>query len=70
MKGEKTILTQEILREKVKIAKALNNDIYYYQFAEYIEIAEHSFYNWLKGYYDLSTTKARKLENIINDLID
>ena len=60
---------QENLRRQVKIAKAMNEDIYYKDFAEYLDITEHSFYNWLKGYYELSSSKAHKLRDVVSDLI-
>ena len=59
---------QEKIRKKVKLAKALNEDIYYKDFAEYLNISEHSFYNWLKGYYDLCAKKLLKLEDVVVDL--
>lgn len=59
---------QEKIRKKVKLAKALNEDIYYKDFAEYLNITEHSFYNWLKGYYNLSTYNLHKLEDVVIDL--
>lgn len=68
-KGEKTRLEQDFLRKKVKMAKALNDDIFYKDFAEYLNITEHSFYNWIKGYYDLSSQKASKLNEVVVDLI-
>lgn len=63
-------MTQELLRKQTKIAKACNDDIYYKDFAQYLNMAEHSFYNWLNGYYDLSTKKAKQLQEVIIDLID
>lgn len=61
---------QQNLRKNVKIAKACNDDIYYKDFAEYLEITEHAFYNWLSGYYELSSSKAAKLNDVVVDLID
>lgn len=61
-------MQQEFLRKQVKIAKALNDDIFYKDFADYLEITEHSFYNWLKGYYNLSSKKEQKLRDIVIDL--
>lgn len=61
---------QEKYRKQVKMAKALNDDIYYKDFAEYLEISENSFYNWLNGYYNLSEENIRKLNDIVVDLID
>ena len=52
------------------MAKAMNDDIFYKDFAQYLNITEHSFYNWIKGYYDLSNQKASKLNDIVIDLID
>lgn len=60
---------QKFLREQVKLAKVYNEDWSYKDFAEVIEITPNSFYNWLKGYYDLSAEKARELQNIISDLL-
>lgn len=62
--------TQDILRKQVKLAKACNDDIYYKDFASYLNITEHSFYNWLNGEYSLSYDNAKKLEDIVIDLID
>lgn len=61
---------QDNLRKKVKLAKACNIDIFYKDFAEYLEITEHSFYNWLNGYYELSQNNAKKLNDLVVDLID
>ena len=61
---------QQWLRRQTKIAKACNEDILYKDFADYLEINVNSFYNWLNGYYQLSTDKAKKLEEIVIDLID
>ena len=38
-------MEQDEVRKLVKLAKALNDDIYYNQFAEYLNITNHSFYN-------------------------
>ena len=61
---------QDNLRKQVKLAKACNDDIYYKDFAEYLEITEHAFYNWLNGYYNLSDKNARKLRDLVVDFID
>ena len=60
---------QEEMRKRVKMAKAMNNDIYYKDFAEYLCVSQNSFYNWLKGYYNLSNRKLNKLNEIVIDLI-
>ena len=62
-------MTQELLRKQTKIAKACNDDIYYKDFAQYLNMAEHSFYNWLNGYYSLSKKNIKLLQDIIIDLI-
>lgn len=61
---------QEKLREQVKIIKALYGDEYkYLDFAEYLEMNIHSFYNWLNGYYSLGAEKEQKLKDIVNDIL-
>ena len=55
---------QEKLREKVKLLKALQ-DVSYTEIAAHLEIHKNSFYNWLKGYYNLSTEKTERLIEII-----
>jgi DNA-binding transcriptional regulator YiaG len=62
-------MNQEELRKQVKIVKALNDDIYYKDFAMYLNINENSFYNWLNGYYSLSKKNIKLLQDIIIDLI-
>lgn len=57
------------MRKQVKLAKALNEDIYYKDFAEYLGVTEHGFYNWLNEYYDMSEEKMRKLKDVIIDLV-
>ncbi len=55
---------QDNLRKEVKVLKALQN-ITYKELAEDLEIHRNSFYNWLKGYYELSTEKAERLKEIL-----
>ena len=43
---------QDKLRKEVKQLKVFN-DITYKEISEYLEIQKNSFYNWLRGYYDL-----------------
>ena len=62
---KKTMINQDILRKQTKIAKALNEDFTYKAFAEALNITDHSFYNWLKGYYNLSHAKAEYLQSIV-----
>ncbi len=56
-----------ILRKRVKLLRALQ-DIKYKEIAEYLEINKNSFYNWLKGQYDLSNEKQIRLAEIISNL--
>lgn len=63
-------MEQDILRRQVKIAKATNDDIYYKDFASYLNMTEHAFYNWLNGYYNLSRANVLKLRDVVIDLID
>lgn len=60
---------QEELRKKVKMLKALQ-DISYLEIAEYLEINKNSFYNWLKGYYNLSADNTNRLIDIINTITE
>ena len=55
---------QENLRKQVKLLKALQN-VSYVSIEEDLEIKKNSFYNWLKGYYDLSQEKTQRLQEII-----
>lgn len=57
----------EALRRKVKELKVYQ-DISYKEVAEYLEIQRNSFYNWLKGYYDLNEENQQKLQQIIDTL--
>lgn len=35
------------------------------EISEYLEMSQHSFYNWLKGYYELGEERTKKLIEII-----
>lgn len=52
------IIMNEQLRQKCKELK-LFQDIKYKEIAEYLEITPNSFYNWIRGYYNLSEDKQR-----------
>lgn len=56
---------QNFLRKQVKELKAFQ-EIKYKEVAEYLEITQNSFYNFMRGYYDLSIQKAERLQEIIN----
>lgn len=58
---------QDKLRKEVKQLKVFN-DITYKEISEYLEIQKNSFYNWLKGYYNLSDEKVDRLKEIICNL--
>ena len=54
----------EKLRNEVKLLKALQG-ISYKEIAGFLEIRQDSFYNWLKGYYNLGEEKQRRLIEVI-----
>lgn len=54
----------EKLRKEVKLLKALQG-ISYKEIADYLEIRQDSFYNWLKGYYDLGEERQNRLFDVI-----
>lgn len=56
---------QENLRNQVKTLKAFQG-VAYTEIAEHLEMHRNSFYNWLKGYYNLSPEKEQRLIEIIN----
>lgn len=60
---------QDILRKKVKLVKAEYEDIYFKDFADYLHVSTHGFYNWLNGYYDLSRATAERLRELLVDLL-
>lgn len=63
MKSE-VIRLNENLRKEVKLLKALQG-ISYKEIAEFLEIRQDSFYNWLKGYYEFSEERQRRLLDVI-----
>ena len=54
----------EILRKKCKELKCFQG-VPYVELAEHLEIKKNSFYNWLKGYYELGEEKQRRLLDVI-----
>lgn len=59
---------KEDLIRKIKILKALNGVPYLY-YAEAIGITRKSFYNWLRGDYELSQVKYDMLCDCVEELI-
>ena len=55
------------LRKEVKLLKALQG-ISYKEVAEFLEIRQDSFYNWLKGYYEFGHTRQARLIDVISCL--
>lgn len=53
------------LRNEVKLLKALQG-ISYKEIAEYINLPQKSFYNWLNGQYEFSEERERDLKEIIS----
>lgn len=58
----------DFLRRQAKLAKALNDEWSYKEMAEVIEISTHAFYNWLHGYYNMSSRKLTELACLLDDL--
>ena len=58
---------QNELRNKVKLLKALQG-VSYNEISQYLEIHRNSFYNWLKGYYNLSAEKEERLREILSNI--
>lgn len=58
---------QENLRKQIKLLKALQG-VQYSEIAALLEIQKNSFYNWIKGYYNLSAEKEKRLIEIITDI--
>lgn len=56
------------LREDVKILKAKGLVKNYVQVAELLDMSKNSFYNWLKGYYNLGVSKKNALRKLIYNL--
>lgn len=56
------------LRQKVRFLKALGQINSYIELAEILGIKNKSFYNWLRGEYNLSEEKERILKEVVNDL--
>ena len=57
----------EFLRNECKYLKCFQG-ITYKEIAEYLEIRQDSFYNWLKGNYNFSDKRIEKLKCIIDTL--
>lgn len=56
------------LRQQVKLLKVIKN-ITYKEIALVLGIKPNSFYNWMRGEYELSNTTECKLKNIVRDLM-
>ena len=67
-KGKKRMRKQDDLRKKVKLAKACNDWLYYKELAETLEMADHSFYNWLNE-EDLVEEKIPENTGFSNDYL-
>lgn len=64
-------MKQNNLRKQIRIVKALySEDFTYKDFADYLNININSFYNWINGAYELGYTKEKKLQTIVNDILD
>lgn len=58
-------LNNEKLRFEIKELK-IHYGVNYKTLAEQLGIAKNSFYNWVKGYYNLSHSNQNALQQIIN----
>lgn len=61
-------MTDEKLRQQLRILKAIGQIDNLGEVSEMIGISKASFYNWLSGAYSLSSAKKRELTNLVNDL--
>lgn len=61
-------MNDDELRKEIRILKAIEQIDSFAELADMIGIKIHSFYNWLNGYYNLSSDKKRCLKNIVDDL--
>ena len=55
------------LRENVRLIKA-KQGITYKELAEFLEIKQGSFLNWLNGWYELSEANQLRLQEILDIL--
>lgn len=56
----------EDLRKKCKELKVFQ-DVPYKDIATQLGLKKNSFYNWLRGYYNLSIEKQQELQNILSN---
>ena len=54
----------DFLRKEVKLLKAIQG-IPYKEIAEFLEIRQDSFYNWLKGYYNFGEERQARLYDVV-----
>lgn len=57
----------ENLRLQCRLLKA-KYGVSFKEIAEYLEIKQDSFYCWLKGYYDFSLNRKRRLAEVLDTL--
>lgn len=60
---------QDILRERVKLAKVYHQ-INYKWFAEEMGLQTNSFYNWLRSAYEFGKNRAEELEELLELIED
>ena len=63
------MVSQDKLRELVRMAKALNEDWTFKMMSEVIMVTPNTFYNWLDSSFQLSNEKANQLYELVSDLI-
>ena len=54
----------DLLRQQCRELK-IYQGVKYSEIADYLEIKKNSFYNWLKGYYEFSEERQRRLLDVI-----
>lgn len=61
-------MTDELLRERLRILKAKGYIKSYIEVAELLEIPKSGLYNWLNGQYNFGYDKKQRLIEIIDTL--
>ena len=56
------------LRLKIKLLKAKGIIYNYVEMVEYLDITDRSFYEWLRGAYNLSYNNKKQLHQVIENL--
>lgn len=60
-------MSDEVLRKRVKLYKAMGFIKNYYELAELLGMTEKGLYNWLGGYYSLGYKNKQRLNEILRE---